>query len=104
MFRLTSPPEMGNDVRLQCFQRRRRTMAALKLTDRIVADPEILGGKPIIAGTRISVQFILGQLGRGVSVDELLRQYGQLQREDILAAIEFASESVGREAFLAGKG
>ncbi|MDQ7779565.1 MAG: DUF433 domain-containing protein [Planctomycetota bacterium] len=79
-------------------------MAAMKLTDRIVADPEILGGKPIVAGTRISVQFVLGQLGRGVTIDELIQQYGQLRREDVLAAIEFASESVGREAFFATKG
>ena len=73
-------------------------MAQVKLGEHIVADPEILGGRPLVAGTRITVEFILGQLGRGQTPDEVSRQYG-VSREDVLAAIRFAAETVGRDNF-----
>lgn len=73
-------------------------MAQVKLGERIVADPEILGGKPLVAGTRITVELILGQLGRGQTPDEVSRQHG-VSREDVLAAIRFAAETVGRDSF-----
>jgi uncharacterized protein (DUF433 family) len=73
-------------------------MAQVKLGERIVADPEILGGKPLVAGTRVTVEFILGQLGRGQSQDEVSKQHG-LSREDVLAAIRFAAETVSRDNF-----
>ncbi|HYV44271.1 MAG TPA: DUF433 domain-containing protein [Myxococcaceae bacterium] len=73
-------------------------MAQVRLGERIVADPEILGGKPLIVGTRVTVEFILGQLGRGQSSDEVSRQYG-VSREDVLAAIRFAAETVSRDNF-----
>ncbi|MEK6607563.1 MAG: DUF433 domain-containing protein [Myxococcota bacterium] len=72
----------------------------MKLAERIVADPEILGGKPVVAGTRISVEFVLGQLGRGIALDDVARDYA-LSREDILAAIRFAASAVGRDAYVA---
>ena len=75
-------------------------MPAIVLAPRIVANPEILGGKAIIEGTRLSVEFILGQLGRGLAVDEVVREYG-VPREDILAAVRFAANTVGRDAYLA---
>jgi uncharacterized protein (DUF433 family) len=74
-------------------------MAQIRLADRIVADGEILGGKPVIAGTRLSVEFILGQLGRGVPVDDVVREYG-VAREDVLAAIRFPAGAIGREIVL----
>jgi uncharacterized protein (DUF433 family) len=73
-------------------------MAQVKLGERIVADPEILGGKPLIAGTRVTVELILGQLGRGQTPDEVAKQYG-VSRDDVLAAIRFAAESVSRDNF-----
>jgi uncharacterized protein (DUF433 family) len=62
--------------------------------DRIVCDPEILMGKPTIRGTRISVALILGWLGRGWSIEQILENYPQIQRDDVLAALSFASEAL----------
>lgn len=57
----------------------------------ISADPEVLGGRPCIAGTRISVELILEQLSFGATIDYLLEQYPQLTPEQIFAALRFAS-------------
>jgi len=53
---------------------------------RITVDPNILAGKPIIKGTRIAVEFILELLANGWTVDDMLRNYPQLKREDVAAA------------------
>lgn len=62
--------------------------------ERIIIDPEILVGKPIIKGTRISVDFILDLLGNGWSYEQILENYPQLKKEDILAAISYSAEKV----------
>ncbi len=58
--------------------------------NRIVFNPKILAGKPIIniKGTRISVEFILELLSSGMSVQEIIKEYPHLRKEDILASIE----------------
>jgi uncharacterized protein (DUF433 family) len=61
----------------------------------ITSDPEILGGKPVIAGTRISVQLILEKLRDGWSIQDLLDDYPHLTREQIIAAIAYAASVVG---------
>jgi uncharacterized protein (DUF433 family) len=61
----------------------------------ITSDPEILGGKPVIAGTRISVQLILEKLGDGWTIQDLLDDYPQLTREQIIAAIAYAASAMG---------
>lgn len=58
--------------------------------DRIVTDPNILVGKPLIKGTRISVELILGWLANGWTFEQLLESYPNITREDILAAQAFA--------------
>jgi uncharacterized protein (DUF433 family) len=60
--------------------------------DRIVSDPEILVGKPVIKGTRISVELILGWLANGWTHEQILESYPTIAREDILAALAFATE------------
>jgi len=65
--------------------------------ERIVCNPNILGGKPIIRGTRISVQFLLELLGAGMSISEILEEYSHLEREDILAAIRYAAQTIANE-------
>lgn len=60
----------------------------------IVTDPAILGGKPIIAGTRISVQLVLEKLRDGWNVDDLLDDYPHLTREQIIAALAYAAEAM----------
>ena len=59
--------------------------------DRIVWNPKIMSGKPVIRGTRIPVETILRWLGKGVTVDELLSEYPGLTRDDVLAAQSFAA-------------
>lgn len=60
------------------------------MTDRIIIDPKILVGKPVIKGTRISVEFIIGLLSSGMRTEEILKEYPELEKEDILAALEYA--------------
>jgi uncharacterized protein (DUF433 family) len=70
------------------------------MLERITYDPNILGGKPIIKGTRISVQFILELLGAGMSIAEILSEYPHLQREDILAALDYAAKTIANEEII----
>ena len=64
-------------------------------SDLIITDPTILAGKPVIAGTRISVQLILEKLRDGWSIDNLLDDYPQLSREEVIAAIAYAANAMG---------
>lgn len=66
------------------------------ISDRITIDENICGGKPTIRGKRITVQTILEFLSAGESVEEVLRQYPSLEREDIKACLEFASALMDR--------
>ncbi len=61
----------------------------------IVVDPDICNGKPVVAGTRITVQTILGFLAAGDSVDSLLKAYPSLSRKDIEAVFDYASKIAG---------
>jgi uncharacterized protein (DUF433 family) len=63
-------------------------------TPRIVRDPAVLSNKPVIEGTRITVELILEKLGAGESIDDLLASYPHLQREQILAALRYAARIV----------
>lgn len=65
--------------------------------NRIVADPKIMVGKPMIRGTRITVELILRQLAQGITADEILKNYPNLKREDIYAALEYAGGLVEEE-------
>jgi uncharacterized protein (DUF433 family) len=69
--------------------------------NRIVIDPEILVGKPIIRGTRISVELLLDRLADGWSVEQILDAYPRLTRDDVLAAISFVTEVFREEQFIA---
>ena len=61
------------------------------LSERIVVDPEVLAGKPVIRGTRLAVEFILELLAAGQSESELPANYSGLMRDDILACLSYAS-------------
>jgi uncharacterized protein (DUF433 family) len=61
------------------------------LSERIVVDPQVLAGKPVIRGTRLAVEFILELLAAGQSENELLANYPGLTRDDILACLSYAS-------------
>lgn len=64
--------------------------------DRIVIDPEIRHGKPVIKGTRVPVDIILGSLAGGMGIKEIAEEYG-IEKEDVIAAIEYAARIVAIE-------
>jgi uncharacterized protein (DUF433 family) len=65
--------------------------------ERIVVDPKVLVGKPIIKGTRIAVEFIIDLLGRGWTREQILREYDHLKAEDIQACLAYASDVLKSE-------
>jgi uncharacterized protein (DUF433 family) len=73
------------------------------LLTRIVVNPKVLVGKPTIRGLRISVEQILKALAGGVPIDDLLKDYPELEPEDIQAAIAYAAELVEEEKVYALK-
>ena len=75
---------------------------AMKWRDRITTDPGVLLGKPVIKGTRISVDLILGFLANGWTFEMILGSYPHIARADILAALAFAAEMMRDERCIAG--
>jgi uncharacterized protein (DUF433 family) len=59
--------------------------------DRITRNPAVMGGKACIRGMRVTVSMIVGQIGAGHSIEELLASYPYLEREDILQALRYAA-------------
>jgi uncharacterized protein (DUF433 family) len=60
----------------------------------IVSDPKVLAGKPVVKGTRISVELILEKLSNGESIEQILEAHPHLTREGIQAALAFAAEAM----------
>ena len=75
-------------------------MSDEQLLERITCDPEVLCGKPVISGTRLSVEFILNLLAHGSTFDEIQDEYNRLTREDIQACLLFASQSLSSVSFM----
>lgn len=65
--------------------------------ERITFDPGIMGGRACIRGMRIPVSAVVSQLAHGASVDEILREYPDLERDDIRQAMEYAAWAVREE-------
>ena len=59
--------------------------------DRITQQPEVMGGKPCIRGMRVTVGMMVGQIGAGRSIDEILADYPYLEREDIFQYLRYAA-------------
>ncbi len=70
--------------------------------ERIIVDPEVRFGKPIVRGTRITVGDVLSYLASGMSEDEILADFSQLSREDLRACLAFAAERERRLASVPG--
>jgi uncharacterized protein (DUF433 family) len=68
--------------------------------NRITANPDILGGKPVIRGTRLSVEFILDLLASNASEEEILEDYPHLTKKDIHACLRYAARSCANEIYL----
>jgi uncharacterized protein (DUF433 family) len=67
---------------------------------RIVVHPEILGGKPIVEGTRLSVEHILGLLAHGMSHGEIVESYPELTREDVKTVIQYAVDALHNDVLI----
>ncbi len=70
------------------------------LKRRIVVDPKIMVGKPIIKGTRIPVDAIIHRLAQGASVEEIIQDYPAITKQDVKAALEYAEDLVRGEDIL----
>ncbi len=66
-------------------------------TQLIRSDPAVMMGKPVVVGTRITVELILRKLGAGESFDQLIESHPRLSREAILAALQYAAGALGAE-------
>jgi uncharacterized protein (DUF433 family) len=69
-------------------------MTDQRLLERITIDPKVLAGKPVIKGTRLSVEYILNLLAPGATAAEVIAEYNGLTQEDIHACLLFASRSL----------
>jgi uncharacterized protein (DUF433 family) len=76
------------------------TMSDEDLLKRIALDPAVLAGKPVIAGTRLSVEFIVNLLARGATEQEILAEYPRLKAEDVQACLLFAARSLQQASFM----
>jgi uncharacterized protein (DUF433 family) len=70
----------------------------------ITADPDVMLGKPVIAGTRITVELILEKLAAGETIDDLLIDYPHLTRESVLAALGFALQVLRKDVVYPSQG
>jgi uncharacterized protein (DUF433 family) len=68
-----------------------------ELLDRIVVDPNVLVGKPVIKGTRIPVYLIIELIAGGMTIKDVLKEYPELREEDVKAALFYASKLLERE-------
>ena len=69
---------------------------AVEIAPRITIDGRVRFGKPVIKGTRVPVELVLGKLAGGMTIEEVMREY-ELEREDVLAALAYAARLVAQE-------
>ena len=74
---------------------------ATEIAPGIVVDTAVKAGKPVIKGTRVPVDLVLGQLGGGMTIEQVMDEY-DLERENVLAALKYAARLVTRETSSAG--
>jgi uncharacterized protein (DUF433 family) len=71
-----------------------------QLLERITVDPKVMVGKPVIRGTRLTVEYILNLLAHGATIGEILQEYRGLTHEDIQACILFATKTLESTVFM----
>ena len=71
-----------------------------ELLEKITLDPKVMTGKPVIKGTRLTVEYVLNLLAHGATPEEILGEYQGLTREDIQACFLFATKSLGDTDFM----
>lgn len=67
-----------------------------EIAPRISVDPRVRSGRPVITGTRVPVDLILSRLATGMNIEEVMHEY-QLAREDVLAALSYAAQTVAAD-------
>jgi len=77
-----------------------KIMTENQMLERIVINPKVKVGKPVIKGTRLTVEYILGLLAQGATFDEILQEYDGLTSEDIQACLLFATKSLESTVFM----
>ena len=75
-------------------------MSDEKLLKRITLNPKVMVGKPVIRGTRLTVEYILNLLAHGATVEEILEEYSGLTKDDVQACLLFATKSLENVAFM----
>ena len=75
-------------------------MTDKELLNRIVINPKVMVGKPVIRGTRLTVEFILNLLAHCATIDEVIKEYQGLKIEDVRACILFATKSLETTVFM----
>jgi uncharacterized protein (DUF433 family) len=75
-------------------------MNETKMLERISTNPKVMTGKPVIKGTRLTVEFILNLLAHGQTAQEIINEYKGLTQEDIQACILFASKTLENTVFM----
>ena len=70
----------------------------------IVCNPKILGGKPVIEGTRMSVEHILGLIGAGMTAKDIVAEHPVLSEDEVLAAVRYAREALQNDIVLDSRG
>ena len=80
---------------------KKTVLSSAMVNNRIETNPKKMLGKPVIKGTRITVELLLRQLAQGLTVQEILKNYPHLKTEDIFAAIEYANLAVFQNGILA---
>ena len=68
-----------------------------ELLKRIVVNPKIMGGKPLVKGTRITVEQVLKMLAQGLTTQEILKDYPHLSKDDVAAVLLYAAKVAGEE-------
>ncbi len=71
-----------------------------QLLARIITNPHVLAGKPVIKGTRLSVEYILNLLAHGATFEDILNEYAGLRQQDIQACVLFAAQALASTAFM----
>jgi uncharacterized protein (DUF433 family) len=71
------------------------------MADLIEINPSVMQGKPVIRGTRITVELLLRKLGEGATIEDLLDAYPRLAADDIRAALAYAADTIAHETVLA---
>jgi uncharacterized protein (DUF433 family) len=71
-----------------------------QLLERITLNPKVMVGKPVIKGTRLTVEYILNLMAHGTTMPEILKEYDGLTEEDIQACLLFATRAIENTAFM----